>query len=373
MVRRLGEILLDRGLITVEELHVALEACHRTGGRLGTQLLRRGFIDEPGLLEALSDQFHLPSVPASTLREAGKQIRSVIPLDLQRRFLAVSFERRASGLSVAMVNPRDLEAREEIEEVTGLPVRLYVATEVAILETLEIEAGEVDNFSSQTAPDQAQIPAPHEWDTLWLRPRFEPARLMSIAGKRQRYHRNAAGLAAFPELTPLLAVHAMGDDHALDSSSYRAGLLRARHRDEVGRLLVEHARRYLDRVLLLSLHRGAARGWMANGEALVPEDVQTLEIPLHRPGILADLAEAPGVHVGPIPDVGSNATLLEALGEPAPVEAMVLPVRVKDRVIAFVMGDVPGEKVRREIVGELTDAAERAGVALEILILRRKI
>ena len=372
MIRRLGEILLDRGLITVEELHVALEACHRTGGRLGTQLLRRGFIDEPGLLQALSEQFHLPSVRASTLREAGRHVRFLIPLDLQRRSLAVGFERRASGLSVAMVNPRDLEGREEIEEITGLSVRPYVATEIAILETLESEAEETDDFSLQTAQNQARIPASQEWDALWLRPRFERTRLMSIPDRGRRRHRNPAGLAAFPELTPLLAVQAAGD-HALDTSGYRAGLLRAHHRDEVGRLLVEYARRHLDRVLLLSLHRGAARGWMASGEALVTDDIQTLEIPLHQSGILADLAAAPGVHVGPIPNVESHASLLEALGEPAPVEAIVLPVRVKERVIAFVMGDMPGKKIPREIIGELTDATERAGIALEILILRRKI
>ncbi len=373
MVRRLGEILLDRGLITVEELHVALEACHRTGGRLGTQLLRRGFVDESGLLQALSEQFHLPPVTASTLREAGQQVRSLIPLDLQRRAFVIAFERRGHGLSLAMVNPRDLETREEIEEMTGLSVRPYVATEIAILETLELEADTVADLGPVKARDQLRIPEAQEWDALWRRPRSERSRLLSIPGKRARHHSSPTALAAFPELTPLLEVQEIGVQHALDPSAYRAGLLHVHHRDEVGRLLVEYAHRHLERIVLLSLHRGAARGWMASGDDLVQDDIQMLEIPLDRHGLLADLAASPNVHVGPVPPVGPDASLLESFGDPMPVEMIILPIRVKGRAIAFLIGDVPGGKIRKEVITDLTDAVERAGVALEILILRRKI
>ncbi len=373
MVRRLGEILLDRGLITVEELHVALEACHRTGGRLGTHLLRRGFIDEPGLLQALSEQFHLPPVTAATLRQAGQQVRSLIPLDLQRRALVVAFERRGNGVSVAMVNPRDLETREDIEAMTGLAVRPYVATETAIMETLELEADAVADLGTSQGETQIRIPSHQEWDALWLRPRLDRSLLPGLKEHHPHRRGKAAALAAFPELTPLLGAEGNGVEQRLDASTYRAGLLRAHHRDEVGRLLVAFARLYLERVVLLSLHRGAARGWMASGEALVPDDIQTFEIALDCPGVLADLSVGPRVHVGPVPAVGSCAGLLEVLGEPMPIEMIILPVRVKERVIAFLAGDIPGTTIRKEIIGDLSDGVERAGVALEILILRRKL
>ena len=70
-MRRLGELLLEKGAIAIAELHTALEACHRTGGRLGTQLLRFGFVDERALLEALSEQHGVPSVPESVLLKAS--------------------------------------------------------------------------------------------------------------------------------------------------------------------------------------------------------------------------------------------------------------------------------------------------------------
>jgi len=58
-MKRLGEILLERGAIAIAELHTGLEACHYSGGRLGTQLLKFGFVDEHALLEALSEQLEV--------------------------------------------------------------------------------------------------------------------------------------------------------------------------------------------------------------------------------------------------------------------------------------------------------------------------
>jgi hypothetical protein len=66
-MRRLGEILIEHGAIAVAELHTGLEACHHSGGRLGTQLLKFGFVDEHALLEALSEQLEVPWVSSSIL------------------------------------------------------------------------------------------------------------------------------------------------------------------------------------------------------------------------------------------------------------------------------------------------------------------
>ena len=61
-MQRLGEILIEEGVLSLTELHTALETCHRTGGRLGTQLLEFGYVEERMLLDALSRQLGVPSV-----------------------------------------------------------------------------------------------------------------------------------------------------------------------------------------------------------------------------------------------------------------------------------------------------------------------
>ena len=61
------------------------------------------------------------------------------------------------------------------------------------------------------------------------------------------------------------------------------------------------------------------------------------------------------------------------MGDPAPIEVVAVPVRVKDRPVAFLIGDVPGESAVAVPVDELLAMAGRAGLAFEILIMKKKL
>ena len=91
-MKRLGEILLDWGAVAVSELHTGLEACHRTGGRLGTQLLKFGFVEEQQLLDALSEQFGVRAVSAATLERTRSEVLAILPVHHARRLQAVPFQ-----------------------------------------------------------------------------------------------------------------------------------------------------------------------------------------------------------------------------------------------------------------------------------------
>ena len=373
MVRRLGELLLERGAISVGELHTALEACHWSSGRLGTHLLRFGFLDEDELLEALSEQFRTPAVSESVLLQAPRSVRSLIPGDMQRRALAVPFERRPDTLAVAMVNPRDLEVREEIERLANLKVRPYVASEVAILKVLDVtRAEEEEPASRRTRESLAERVDDGEWEKLWYPPRLGVHEMRRVRPTTARALADPA-LAAFPELTPLVRMGGRGKEEPLNEAAYRAGLQRVVNRDDIGRLLLRYACGHLGRACLLSVHRECARGWMASGAGMVVDDIQTLEIPLDRPCVLLNLTRSGGYHLGPLPASTGNRLLLEVFGEPTPGDVLVIPVRVQGRAITFLVGDNPGGEIGAVVVQELIDAARRAGVAFEILILRKKI
>ncbi len=372
MVRRLGELLVERGAVSIGELHTALDACHWSGGRLGTQLLRLGFVDEAALLEALSEQFQVPAVREDVLLHSPRQVRTLISEELQRRWLAVPFERGPGVLGVAMVNPRDLHARSEIERLAGLKVRPHVASEVAVLKVLDISRSELARAGEGAAGRPARSVDPEAWNHLWAPPRLQ-SRELSAVGCRDPEGGGEPELASFPELVPLLRVERSAVWSGLDQAQLRAGLLRATHRDDVARLLVGFARSRLERVFLLAVHREAARGWMSGDGNIALDDLQAVEIPLDRPCLLAGLVNSSGFHLGRVPAGSGNRPLLEIFGEPAPAEVLIVPVRVKTRAIAFLVGDDAGREIDPVVAQELKDAADRAGIAFEILILRRKI
>lgn len=375
-MKRLGEILLEKGAIGVPELHTGLEACHRSGGRLGTQLLAFGFVDEQTLLEALSEQYAVPWVHESTLRRTTLTTRRLIPPPVARQLRAVPFDRAHGRLLVAMANPRDPAAVEEIQGYTELEIEPHVATEVAIDGVLrELDEDLVEVVDEAAAPEATAPDGPDNaaWERLWRPQRLDPLRLLSLA-TLQTAGTAAASTAAFPSLAPLDAADAaLHLDISIDAASFRRQLQDVQHRDEVGELVQRFALGYLGRVCLFMVFRGRVVGWMARGQSVVVDDVQSFETTVEAPSVFATVRSAGDHYLGPLTNAAADRMLARLLGDPPPRDVVVVPIRVKNRVVAFLLGDLPGESAIAVPVSELQFAAGAAGLAFEVLVLRKKI
>ncbi len=367
-MKRLGEILLDWGAVAVSELHTGLEACRRTGGRLGTQLLKFGFVDEHQLLDALAEQTGVKPVATAVLQKAHLEVLSLLPAKHARRLQAVPFQASDSVLMVAMTNPRDPVAIEEIGEITGRKIQPFVATEAAVVDAIRTLNGDpvVD-------PELVGHEPVTDWDALWTPPVVRPKQLLALRQpapvRLLGHHRTATfpGLAAVDPESPIEA------DHELEEATYRELLSRSDHRDEVGRLILRYAASFFGRVCLFALHRGSVVGWMARGHGVVVDDVQSFSVSIEDENLFREFRFGSGYHLGPIPDDPENQGLITLLGDPPPLGVLMIPVRIKDRAVAFVIGDNPTEELVTVPVDEVAAALGVAGLALEILILRKKI
>lgn len=356
-------------MLAVSELHTGLEACHRTGGRLGTQLLKFGFVSEHQLLDALSEQTGVKSVPATVLQRARLDVLSLLPAKQASRLQAVPFEASDAALMVAMSNPRDPVAVEEIRDITGQKIQPFVATEVAIAEAIHRMNGEsAANASSRLGDEPAT-----DWDAMWSPPVVHPNQLLSARpldpNRSTSHHR----VATFPGLTPVDPDAPVEADHELDEVTYRKLLSTADHRDEVGRLMLRYASSYLGRVCLFAVHRGSVVGWMGRGRGVVVDDVQSYSVPIDQETLFHEFRFGSGYHIGPMPDDPENESLVSLIGDPPPLGVLMIPIRIKDRAVAFLLGDNPTEEVVTVPVDEVAAALGAAGLALEILILRKKI
>jgi len=370
-VRRLGELLLEDGAVTVGELHTALEACRRHGGRLGTHLLRLGYVSEPKLLKALARQLGVKPVTTDHLVSQSAKLLDLVPLDVQRRLRAVPFERYGSLLSVAMVNPREVAAREELEGLTGLRVEAYVATERAVRLALDatgawtrVEEGDEDlvKLLADGTGDS------DDWEALWELPVVRRGSLKRALAGVDLSPRKVS-LAAFPSL-----VEIRGDDVLpMTMEEYRSQLFFCRQRDQVGELLMAFARQHLARAILLAVHKDKLSGWMGGGYEISIEDVEALEIPLDGCTVLRKIAATGRTFAGALDDDPCCNTLAMVFGPPRPRELVVTPLRIGKRTAALMVGDQPDGGLDGVPVEVLGDAAVRAGLALEIVILTKKI
>jgi len=128
---RLGRLLNTAGLITEEQLQKVLLEQKKTGGRLGSTLVKLGFIGEEKLLQFLSRQYGISSVDLNNF-EIDENIIKLVPTDVVQKYHVVPVKRSGAVLSVAMVDPTDMFAIDDIKFMTGYEVVPLVASEGAI-------------------------------------------------------------------------------------------------------------------------------------------------------------------------------------------------------------------------------------------------
>ncbi|MCD6497234.1 MAG: type IV-A pilus assembly ATPase PilB [Deltaproteobacteria bacterium] len=136
MSSRLGELLVRESLISLEQLRRAQGEQKRTGKRLGYSLTKLGYIAENDLIDFLSRQYGVPSVNLSEF-EIDTEVIKLIPEDVARKHLAIPIDRQGASLTVAMSDPSNIFAIDELKFLTGLNIQVVVASEVAIEEALE--------------------------------------------------------------------------------------------------------------------------------------------------------------------------------------------------------------------------------------------
>jgi MshEN domain len=366
-VRRLGEVLLARGAVTKDQLQGALGACRRQGGRLGTWLVRLGYIGEGALLGALSEQTGCPTATAVELTSGPPDVRSLIPAAFARKQLVVAFGRDGRTLDVAMGNPNDLVLVDELTSLTGLVIHPHVATEAALSAALAIPMAHTDQSTNPPpGPPRASM---REWRQFW-RLESSPQELVR-ALEPPPLPRPAVTNAAFPSLGVLQIAEERPTGGSLEELSEVLRVVQLR--DDVAERILDFLEPMAVRVALFSFHQGRVMAWAARGEPIVAEDFQTLMLPIDRPSVFLNLTQGADLHVGPVGAMEGNTILADALGLPAPEEAVVAPIRLRGKVVAFLWLDNGDQAVSDLSVPVVREVARLAGLALEVIVLRQKI
>ena len=132
---KLGQLLVRSKIITEEQLAAALDSQNADGGRLGTNLAKLGFITEPVLVNFLSKQY---GVPAVTLfpQQIDPQVIKFVPQELAQKHLLIPLSKKGAVLTIAMIDPSNLHALDDVKFLTGYEVKPVVAAETAILEAI---------------------------------------------------------------------------------------------------------------------------------------------------------------------------------------------------------------------------------------------
>ena len=135
--KQLGELMVERGVITHEQIDKALEYQKENRGRLlGEILVELNFATEKDIAEALTCQYGFPYLPLLNY-DIDKEVLSAIPEDMCRDFCLVPIDKIGNSLTVAMSNPLNVYAAEQIESHTGCNIQIFVSTSADIKQSIE--------------------------------------------------------------------------------------------------------------------------------------------------------------------------------------------------------------------------------------------
>ncbi len=136
MSGRLGELLVRENLISVQQLRKAQEEQQKSGARIGTALIKTGAIEESKLTDFLSKQYGVPAINLKDF-DIDPEIIKLVPKDVAQKHLVIPVNRAGPSLIVAMCDPSNIYAVDDLKFLTSYNIEPVVASEPSVREAIE--------------------------------------------------------------------------------------------------------------------------------------------------------------------------------------------------------------------------------------------
>jgi type IV pilus assembly protein PilB len=143
MSGKLGELLIRENLISPAQLQQALEHQRKHGGRLGSNVVKLGFLTADEITTVLSRQYGIPSINLEYF-EADPNVIRLIPMETALKYQVLPLSRVGASLTLAMADPANVYAMDDIKFMTGFNIEPVVASEASIAEAIKKNYGSIE-------------------------------------------------------------------------------------------------------------------------------------------------------------------------------------------------------------------------------------
>ena len=367
-------------MITDKQLDEALKAQVIFGGKLGTNLVELGYLDEEALAYFLSENLQVPYAHPKKLFDIDPKIIALIPRALAEKYKVMPFALKRKRLQVVIIDPLDLEAIHELSFITGFIIEPMVTPEARLLEALEKYYGipyqqrlrplpepllkTEDDQSMGTPPPAKAIPDNETID--FLAPPDEVSeeliqeKLLKL--KEKRTAMLLSDMDTVSEPAPPTGALPLAD-HDLKS---------APDRNAVAAAMVDFTLSRFPRVAILVVKGDRAEGWKGAGTGFTDEFVQRIKIPLTVPSILKEAAQK-GFALHEDPDIWPMDKMLrKLLRVEESLNIAVTSINYQKAVVCFLVAVVPKGAIDETVKKEFLEVAEKAGEAFARLIKERR-
>lgn len=136
ITKTIGQLLLEKGIIKQAQLDEALKIQKEKGGLLGQILASLGYVTEEQIAQAITIQYGFPYLPLSNY-EIDEGAIKLIPENVTRQYCLIPIDKIGNTVTIAMADPLNMQAIEDIELITGSSIQIFVSTATDIKKAID--------------------------------------------------------------------------------------------------------------------------------------------------------------------------------------------------------------------------------------------
>jgi hypothetical protein len=327
---KLGEILVQQGMLTPEQVKGVLSDRSVVSGKLGTQLIERGLLDADQVSEALGRQMRLPAALQRHFDKADPNVVALLKPNLAARYMAIPLVAARTGnkrIVVAMATPQDVLVVDDVSFALGARVEPMVASELAIVRNLkryynlEVKLSHAARPESEGAEPGSTLEGPSPTATAQLATPDGPARTVV----------------------------------SLEDAVHRLSV--CEHREQIADILLDFMLPHFACGLILRVRGPRTEVWRGYAPSVDARAVETIAFPTSMPSMFHTAKERAVSFRGAPPEEGTHLhqQVWKYLRCPPPADVLVIPVAIGQRVVTIIyahgsgggrMPDVPVQELR---------------------------
>ena len=311
---KLGEALLCKGLITKQQLNLALERQVVFGGRIGTNLLELRVLSEEELTRFIGNYLRLPYITNEVIDSIPKNVLCSVSKEIIEKYKILPLRKEGKKLYVAMLNAGNLPEVDELSFITGFHVIPYAISEMRLLFALERYYG--------IKTDQRYITFLDRFD---------------------------------PQIEVLDSLEKVKD-----------ALTKANNEEELAEIIIRLARTVVSRAAIFNVHIDRITIWKAKGFISDKFEIK-VELPL-----FSEVIKNKTFYRGPVHNTPDNAPLMNLLAG-TPQDVLIKPIIMKGDVVGLFYFDNGNDSALDKDVYHLSNLVSLLSLAIEFLFLKKSI
>lgn len=374
MALKLGELLIKEGLITNEQLEEALKCQVIFGIKLGSSLIELGMIDEKSLARLLSKKLGVPAATHRDLQDLFFSTYGLLSAAVAEKHRVIPFKLENRRLSVAMSDPTDFKAIDELAFVTGYIIQPYIVPDMYISRALEkyyqvsrdMRYLRVGSGFKRNAGKPDPSAATAVQNTISVTYEKEDGELLNIEIPAE-----FEGFGSLPDLPDEPgAPQAQFGRYTIDQLSL--DFAAARERDEVADVFIKYLGQDFEKGALFIIRGKMAVGWRAIVKGATVDKFDEMAIELAVPSVLNSVIKESRFSMGPVNATAGNRPIAESLKLSPHDTLLAIPVIMLNKIVAIVLVSADVEALGQKLQ-ELQKLVYKASLAFEMLIIRNKI